>query len=205
MANVLICDDRRNVREALMRAMYSMVGVNRVECVANAHELLDRYAIYQVELVLIGTRRSFPAGVEATRRLVAAYPHVNVIVFGAPDDANGVAAAIAGGARGYVRWEPMHPELASPVTHTLAHALTANILARPPARAPRDLPPHELTPRELQVLRAMSDGKSNAQIGRELFLSEDTVKTHARRLFRKLGAKDRAEAVAQGFRQGIIS
>jgi DNA-binding NarL/FixJ family response regulator len=51
----------------------------------------------------------------------------------------------------------------------------------------------------------MSDGKSNAQIGRELFLSEDTVKTHARRLFRKLGAKDRAEAVAQGFRQGIIS
>ena len=59
-----------------------------------------------------------------------------------------------------------------------------------------------LTERELQVLRGMADGKSNAEIGRELFVSEDTVKTHARRLFRKLGARDRAHAVASGFRAG---
>ena len=48
----------------------------------------------------------------------------------------------------------------------------------------------------------MSQGKSNGQIGRELYLSEDTVKTHARRLFRKLGVRDRAQAVAHGFRRG---
>jgi DNA-binding NarL/FixJ family response regulator len=66
------------------------------------------------------------------------------------------------------------------------------------ARAP------SLTERELQVLRGMSDGKSNAEIGRELFVSEDTVKTHARRLFRKLGARDRAHAVASGFRLGLV-
>ena len=59
-----------------------------------------------------------------------------------------------------------------------------------------------LSMREMQVLTGMSQGKSNAQIGRELYLSEDTIKTHARRLFRKLGAKDRAEAVATGFRRG---
>ena len=58
--------------------------------------------------------------------------------------------------------------------------------------------------REMQVLTGMSQGKSNAQIGRELYLSEDTIKTHARRLFRKLGAKDRAEAVATGFRRGMM-
>jgi DNA-binding NarL/FixJ family response regulator len=63
----------------------------------------------------------------------------------------------------------------------------------------------ELTERELQVLRGMSDGKSNAEIGRELFVSEDTVKTHARRLFRKLGARDRAHAVASAFRAGLVS
>ena len=51
----------------------------------------------------------------------------------------------------------------------------------------------------------MADGKSNAEIGRELFVSEDTVKTHARRLFRKLGARDRAHAVAAGFRAGLVS
>lgn len=62
-----------------------------------------------------------------------------------------------------------------------------------------------LTERELQVLRAMADGKSNAEIGRELYVSEDTVKTHARRLFRKLGARDRAHAVASGFRAGLVS
>jgi DNA-binding NarL/FixJ family response regulator len=68
----------------------------------------------------------------------------------------------------------------------------------PGARTP------SLTERELQVLRGMSDGKSNAEIGRELFVSEDTVKTHARRLFRKLGARDRAHAVATGFRLGLV-
>ncbi|MDQ7903295.1 helix-turn-helix transcriptional regulator [Phytohabitans sp. ZYX-F-186] len=62
-----------------------------------------------------------------------------------------------------------------------------------------------LTERELQVLRGMADGKSNAEIGRELFVSEDTVKTHARRLFRKLGARDRAHAVAAGFRAGLVA
>jgi DNA-binding NarL/FixJ family response regulator len=63
----------------------------------------------------------------------------------------------------------------------------------------------ELTERELQVLRGMSDGKSNAEIGRDLYVSEDTVKTHARRLFRKLGARDRAHAVASAFRAGLVS
>lgn len=63
----------------------------------------------------------------------------------------------------------------------------------------------ELTERELQVLRGMAEGKSNAEIGRELYVSEDTVKTHARRLFRKLGARDRAHAVASAFRAGLVS
>jgi DNA-binding NarL/FixJ family response regulator len=61
-----------------------------------------------------------------------------------------------------------------------------------------------LTERELQVLRGMAEGRSNAEIGRELFVSEDTVKTHARRLFRKLCARDRAHAVAAAFRAGIV-
>jgi DNA-binding NarL/FixJ family response regulator len=62
-----------------------------------------------------------------------------------------------------------------------------------------------LTERELQVLRRMADGKSNAEIGRDLYVSEDTVKTHARRLFRKLGVRDRAHAVASAFRAGLVS
>jgi DNA-binding NarL/FixJ family response regulator len=85
--------------------------------------------------------------------------------------------------------------------------------AEPPSPvvpAQRDAEPNRprrpaLTERELQVLHGMADGKSNAEIGRDLFVSEDTVKTHARRLFRKLGARDRAHAVASGFRSGLVS
>ncbi|MEU1839047.1 helix-turn-helix transcriptional regulator [Micromonospora chersina] len=72
-----------------------------------------------------------------------------------------------------------------------------------PGRTPRSA--IGLTERELQVLLGMAEGKSNAEIGRELFVSEDTVKTHARRLFRKLGARDRAHAVAAGFRAGLVA
>ncbi|MET8350992.1 MULTISPECIES: helix-turn-helix transcriptional regulator [unclassified Micromonospora] len=77
----------------------------------------------------------------------------------------------------------------------------------PPSPAPSARPARAvgLTERELQVLLGMAEGKSNAEIGRELFVSEDTVKTHARRLFRKLGARDRAHAVAAGFRAGLVA
>ncbi|ADD45044.1 transcriptional regulator, LuxR family [Stackebrandtia nassauensis DSM 44728] len=62
-----------------------------------------------------------------------------------------------------------------------------------------------LTDREREVLGGMAEGKSNAEIGRELFVTEDTIKTHARRLFRKLDARDRAHAVSQGFRLELLT
>jgi DNA-binding NarL/FixJ family response regulator len=62
----------------------------------------------------------------------------------------------------------------------------------------------ELSEREMDVLLGMTEGLSNAEIAAELVVAEDTVKTHARRLFRKLGAGDRADAVARGFRQGLL-
>jgi DNA-binding NarL/FixJ family response regulator len=93
------------------------------------------------------------------------------------------------------------------VAATVVYALSDG-LARRSVPAPRSTessasaPP--LTEREMQVLTGMSRGRSNAEIGKELYLSEDTVKTHARRLFRKLAAADRAQAVAVGFRWGLI-
>ncbi|AUS79234.1 DNA-binding response regulator [Actinoalloteichus sp. AHMU CJ021] len=198
MTTVLICDDRRSVREGLTRVMSAVPGVSRIDCVAHGDELLARFSRQAVDVVLVGTQRAVPTGVEATRRLMAAHPQANVIVFGAPDDAGSIAAAIAGGARGYLRWDASRPELVAALAHTLAST------AVPAPRQPSD-PGVQLTERELQVLRGMSQGKSNGQIGRELYLSEDTVKTHARRLFRKLGVRDRAQAVAHGFRRGLVS
>jgi DNA-binding NarL/FixJ family response regulator len=78
------------------------------------------------------------------------------------------------------------------------------VAGQDPVRLPAVRLRAPLTERELQVLHGMAEGRSNAEIGRELFVSEDTVKTHARRLFRKLGARDRAHAVAVGFRSGVL-
>jgi DNA-binding CsgD family transcriptional regulator len=63
---------------------------------------------------------------------------------------------------------------------------------------------NKLTERELQVLEGMAGGSSNAEIARALFVTEETAKTHARSLYRKLGARDRAHAVAIGFRQSLL-
>jgi DNA-binding NarL/FixJ family response regulator len=174
--------------------------VHRIDCVAHGDELLARFSRQPVDVVLVGTQRAVPTGVEATRRLVAAHPQANVIVFGAPDDAGSIAAAIAGGARGYLRWDASRPELVAALASTTMGDVfpTQRGASEPGAGI-------NLTEREMQVLRGMSQGKSNGQIGRELYLSEDTVKTHARRLFRKLSASDRAQAVAQGFRCGLVS
>ena len=179
--------------------MSAVAGVRRIDSVMTGEELLARYTRQPTDLVLVGTQRGTPTGVHAVRGLLAAHPRANVLVFGAPDDSGSVAAAIAGGARGYLRWDASRPELVS----TLAHAVTSRAHVPVPARVAREA--GSVTERELQVLRGMSEGKSNGQIGRELYLAEDTVKTHARRIFRKLRVKDRAEAVAQGFRCGYVT
>ena len=198
MTTVLICDDRRSVREGLTRVMSAVPGVHRIDCVAHGDELLARFSRQPVDVVLVGTQRAVPTGVEATRRLVAAHPQANVIVFGRPTTraasprrSPAGRAATCAGTRPVRSWWPR--------SRTRWPAPRC-----PTPRAPTD-PGVQLTERELQVLRGMSQGKSNGQIGRELYLSEDTVKTHARRLFRKLGVRDRAQAVAHGFRRGLVS
>jgi DNA-binding NarL/FixJ family response regulator len=180
-----------------------------VETAASGEEVLARYPHEHPDLVLMDVRMPGLGGLEATRRLVAQYPGAKVIMLTAADDRDQVAAAVSHGARGYLLKDVSHEELCAAV----AHALDGADLVEPSLRRAlagrgdtRTVPPGAaLTERELQVLTGMSQGKSNAQIGRDLYLSEDTIKTHARRLFRKLGVNDRAQAVALGFRRGLVS
>ncbi|GAB3734227.1 response regulator transcription factor [Amycolatopsis oliviviridis] len=198
MITVLICDDRRRVREDLTRAIAAARGVKHLDCVARTDELLTRYARVRADLVLIGTGRAAPSGIESARRLVAADPGANVVVFGEPDDVRVIATAIADGVRGYLRWDASRPEVLAALAITLANVS----IPAPRVHSPSNV---ELTERELQVLHGMVEGKSNGEMGRELSLAENTIKTHARSLFGKLGARDRAHAVAQGFRRGFMT
>jgi DNA-binding NarL/FixJ family response regulator len=201
MTSVLICDNRQAARDGLIAAASAVAGISRIECV-DVERLLAHYAARPSDLVLVGIQRARPVGVTVVQRLGVIHPEAKVIVFGGRDDSTMLEVAIStAGVQGCLRWDA--PFEGDPVAHSLIAAV---------APRPRGLVDSEtqysdrpkLTERELQVLHGMSQGKTNKQLGKELFLSEDTIKTHAKRLFRKIGVADRAGAVAYGFRLGLV-
>ncbi len=201
MATVLVCDDSPLAREAVRRAVAAVPGVTRVIVAGSGEDGLARYGAERPGLTLMDVRMPGIGGIEAARRLIAANPGATVIMMTMADDVDGVARAVGAGARGYLLKDASRQEVAAVVGQALAdHAAPA----APRPRAERTGPMPSLTEREMQVLTGMSRGRSNSEIGRELYLSEDTVKTHARRLFRKLESADRAQAVAIGFRWGLV-
>jgi DNA-binding NarL/FixJ family response regulator len=231
-ATVWVYDERRRVRDDVAARLVALPFVGRVEVIGDGASLMARLATRSPDVLLVGTQRAVDTGLAAATQALRAHPGLAVLVIGAPDDADSVRAAVAFGARGYLRWD------ASPIEMGLGLSrvgLRADGRIPMQQGAPNGMPQPvgagawngaaplngsapttvrstvreatgvQLSMREMQVLTGMSQGKSNAQIGRELYLSEDTIKTHARRLFRKLGAKDRAEAVATGFRRGMMT
>jgi DNA-binding NarL/FixJ family response regulator len=204
MTTVLVCDDAPLAREALRRAVASVPGVERVTAAGSGEEVLARFPMERPGVVLMDVRMPGMGGVEATRRLLAAHPGAIVLMLTLGEDADAVAAAVHAGARGYLVKDASREETATVLELATARPAqrTGNVVPLPVRHHPSG---PALSERELEVLEGMSRGKSNAQIGRELYLSEDTVKTHARRLFRKMGAADRAQAVALGFRWGLLA
>jgi DNA-binding NarL/FixJ family response regulator len=209
VTTVLICDDQPNVREELRGRLTGIPGVDRVVTCESGQQLLARYGQLSPDLVLVDVAMPLISGVETIRQLLRRHPDAHVLMLTGRTDRESAAAAIAAGARGFLAKEGSPTGFSSAVAGALAgrdlvgarnslRGVTTNGVTP-------TLAPVALTERELQVLRGMSQGRSNAEIGRSLYLSEDTVKTHARRLFRKLGVNDRAKAVALGFRQGLVS
>jgi DNA-binding NarL/FixJ family response regulator len=198
---VCVCDDSPLAREALRRVVATVPGVDRVSAAASGEEMLARYSVDRPDVVLADVRMPGIGGVEAARRLLAVHPEANVLMLTMAEDTDGVARAVAHGARGYVRKDASREELSATLLQVLNGRSRGAAAGR---RVDGQSDPPALSERELQVLGGMARGRSNAEIGRELYLSEDTVKTHARRLFRKLGAADRAHAVAVGFRWGLV-
>ena len=204
MATVLRVRRLGAVRETLHRALVAVPGITRVVDAASGEEALARWPVERPSLVLMDVRMPGIGGVEAARRLLSRHPEAMVIMVTVAEDAEGVARAVAGGARGYVVKDATREEVAATVVYALSDGVWRRRAPGRRAASRRSVAAPPLTEREMQVLTGMSRGRSNAEIGKELFLSEDTVKTHARRLFRKLDAADRAQAVAVGFRWGLV-
>jgi DNA-binding NarL/FixJ family response regulator len=200
VATVLVVDDTPLVREQLRRAVAGLPGITRVVGAASGEEALSRWPVERPSVVLLDVRMPGIGGVETAKRLLTRHPEANVLMTTMAEDADGLARAVAAGARGYVVKDATTEELSIALAAALSEAARRQVPAQTRGRGSSV----QLTEREVQVLDGMSRGCSNAAIGRELFLSEDTIKTHARRLFRKLDAADRAQAVATGFRLGLV-
>lgn len=213
MSGVVVCHGTTTVRDRIVAAAHGVPALLPARGASTVEELVSLARRAMPGMVLLDAHLPGAGPIEAIRRLRMIDADPVVIMLAVPGDEITLDRAIALGARGYLAPDVDRSELAAVAAHSLSAAVVpqqagpvrerTGAVARPGSVTKGDGTP-TLTKREVQVLSGMSNGHSNARIGMDLFLSEDTVKTHARRLFRKLGASDRAQAVAIGLRRGII-
>jgi DNA-binding NarL/FixJ family response regulator len=210
MIRVLIADDQRVVREGLSMVLALMTGVEVVGAAADGAEAVTLAQAVRPDVVLMDLRMPRCDGVEATRRLRTEAPEVKVVVLTTYSDDRSVLDALRAGARGYLTKDASSEQIHEALRQVLDdHAVIDPAVQRHLVDAiagepvPRPEFPDGLTPREAEVLSLMAGGLSNAEIASRLTVSEATVKSHVNHLFAKIGARDRAQAVAYAFRHDL--
>jgi DNA-binding NarL/FixJ family response regulator len=210
---VLLVDD-----QALVRAGFRMIldAEPEIEIVAEATDGLEALALvdrYTVDVALMDIRMPNLDGIEATRRLLERSPTTKVLMLTTFDLNEYVYEALRAGASGFLL-KDAPPERLVEAIHVvaegdalLAPSITRRVIEEYVRRplAPDGVPAQvgELTTRELEVLRLVARGRSNAEIAKELVLGETTVKTHVARILQKLNLRDRVQAVVFAYEVGL--
>jgi DNA-binding NarL/FixJ family response regulator len=164
-------------------------------------EALDAIEASAPDVAVVDVRMPRLTGLEVSRRIARAGKDTAVVLYTAHGDAALLTEALDAGARGFVLKEAPLPELVRAV-ETVAAGRT---YIDPVLGGYVSRPDRTLTQREREVLRLLSDGRSNEQIGRELFISAETVRTHISKATSKLGAATRTQAVANALRASLIA
>ena len=211
----LIVDDQRLMREGLRTLLELEGGVEVVGQAADGQAALDAYAELKPDVVLMDIRMPDMDGVEATRRICGRWPEARVIILTTFDDDANVFEGLRAGAVGYLLKDLSGQELADAVRTvykggaliepTVAKRVMAEFARlHPPARRMEEGLPEPLSERELDVLKLISAGLSNREIGDKLGLSEGTVKNYVTIILQKIGVRDRTQAALRGRELGLI-
>ena len=201
---LLIVDDHPVVRAGLVGILAGEADLTVVGEAASADEAVAVAAARQPDVVLMDLRMPGGDGVQATIGVLAAAPAARVVVLTTYDGDADILRAVEAGAAGYLLKDVARTDLVAAIRAAargetvLAPAVATRLVAR--MRRPQAA--DALSPPELQVLRLVAKGLSNQEIGRELSISEATVKTHLLRTFAKLGVSDRTAAVTTALAAG---
>ena len=203
---LLIVDDHPVVRAGIEGMLASQPDLEIVGQAADGAGAIDLCTDLHPAVVLMDLRMAGMDGVAATRAIKSRFPAIQVLVLTTYDSDADILRAIEAGATGYLLKDTPREQLFQAIRAAargeaaLAPAVAARLMTR--MRAPAE---EALSAREIEVLALVARGASNRQVGRELHISEATVKTHLIHIFDKLGVSDRTSAVTTALERGILS
>ncbi|MDK9332092.1 Two-component system response regulator [Propionibacterium freudenreichii] len=217
MIRVLLADDQTMVRTGFEMILGVENDIEVVGQAADGRQAVSAAARLHPDVVLMDVQMPTMDGIAATREIVAAET-ARVIVLTTFDRDDYLFDALGAGASGFILKNSDPTELVAAVRAVangdalLSPSVTLRVIrAMAQGHAPREVTPGadaelaRLTDREVEVLRALARGLSNAEITAELFVSEATVKTHVSNVLSKLGLRDRVQAVAHAYQHGLVS
>lgn len=209
---VVVVDDNQLLRAGLLTVLASDPEISVVAEAGSGPAGVREALAQQPDLVLMDVEMPGGDGITATRQILEAAPHIRVLILTMFDLDDYVVGALRAGASGFLLKTSDPQALISAVKESAAANTTLGptVLARlvdtyvaQNAPTPTVLGLADLTSRELEVLRSMARGLSNAEIATELCLAETTVKTHVARVLNKLGVRDRVQAVVLAHQAGV--
>jgi DNA-binding NarL/FixJ family response regulator len=202
---ILLVDDHPVVREGLNGMLSADPGTEVVGEAASGEEAVAQAHACHPDVVLMDLRMPGGGGVAAIRRITTELPATRVMVLTTYDTDADILRAVEAGASGYLLKDTPRAVLADAIRATArGETVLAPRVAQRLVTRVRQPPPESLSPRETGVLSLAARGLTNAEIGRELFISEATVKTHLLRAFAKLGVSSRTAAVTRALEAGLL-
>jgi NarL family two-component system response regulator LiaR len=208
---VIICDDQAIVRDGLEMLLKLEPDIEILGVADDGAAAVEMVEKKTPDLVLMDLKMPVMNGVEATRQIRTKYPQVKVLVLTTYDDDEWVFDAIQAGASGYLLKDTPRDEVIKAIRGTVAGktyvdpSVAGKVLRQASSHQtqPTTLITSKLTDREIEVLRLIAKGFSNADISERLFLSEGTVRNHVSAILAKLGVTDRTQAAVVAIQHGL--